>query len=94
MDTWKECAWFKCSKRFEPGRHANQHRNAGGRQHDGALYCSRSCQQKAYRLRRDAALNQTTRAAMAELDAHATVTQEAQNSGKALGYVQPSHRKK
>jgi len=51
VDTWKECAWFKCHKRFEPGRRANQHRNAGGRQHDGALYCSRSCQQKAYRLR-------------------------------------------
>jgi hypothetical protein len=55
MDTWKECAWFKCRIRFEPSRRANQRRGAGGQHHDGALYCSRSCQQKAYRLRRDAA---------------------------------------
>jgi hypothetical protein len=50
--TWKECAWFKCRKRFEPARRTNQHFRIGGRHHEGALYCSRACQQKAYRLRR------------------------------------------
>jgi hypothetical protein len=55
LDTWKECAWLKCRKRFEPSRRSNQFRRAGGAHHDGALYCSRSCQQKAYRLRRDTA---------------------------------------
>ena len=45
MDAWIECAWFKCRKRFEPGRRSN------GAHHTGALYCSRSCQQKAYRHR-------------------------------------------
>src|SRR5215469_4961953 len=45
MDAWIECAWFKCCKRFEPGRRSN------GAHHTGALYCSRSCQQKAYRHR-------------------------------------------
>src|SRR5262249_45061109 len=42
----------KCRKRFEPGRRANQFRHGGGSHHDGRLYCSRSCQQKAYRQRR------------------------------------------
>ena len=53
MDTWTECAWFKCRKRFEPNRYANQYYRADGRHHEGRRYCSRSCQQKAYRLRRD-----------------------------------------
>ena len=50
---WVECAWFKCRQRFKPGRRSNQSRRAGGAHHEGARYCSRSCQQKAYRLRRD-----------------------------------------
>ena len=25
METWKECGWAACSKRFEPGRRNNQH---------------------------------------------------------------------
>jgi hypothetical protein len=51
MDSWIECAWFQCRKRFEPNRRSNQFRHAGGSHHAGALYCSRSCQQKAYRQR-------------------------------------------
>src|SRR6516164_8136891 len=50
---WVECAWFKCRQRFKPGRRSNQSRRAGGAHHEGARHCSRSCQQKAYRLRRD-----------------------------------------
>jgi len=82
MDTWKECAWFKCSKRFEPGRRTNQHRRAGGDHHQGALYCSRACQQKAYRLRRGATVTpapvdsaKTTKGT----NAHATVTLKKRN---------------
>jgi hypothetical protein len=53
MDTWIECAWFQCRKRFEPNRYTNQFYRADGRYHEGRKYCSRSCQQKAYRLRKD-----------------------------------------
>ena len=86
MDTWKECAWFKCSKRFEPSRRSNQFQCADGLHHEGALYCSRSCQQKAYRLRRD-----TERATVTQNEAetvtkcpegttpHATVTRPKMN---------------
>ena len=81
MDTWKECAWFKCRKRFEPSRRSNQFRRAGGAHHDGALYCSRSCQQKAYRLRRDTAsatVTQETAAVRAEaLNAEKGTTTQA-----------------
>jgi hypothetical protein len=70
--TWRECAWFKCRKRFEPGKYTNQHRRGGGRHHRGALYCSRSCQQKAYRLRRDTAA--TEGGATVTTDSGATVT--------------------
>ena len=51
MDTWKECAWFKCRKRFEPSKRSNRFYRADGPHHEGRLYCSRSCQQRAYRLR-------------------------------------------
>jgi hypothetical protein len=68
MDSWRECAWFKCRKRFEPGRRANQHHHANADTHDGALYCSNPCRQKAYRLRRRAR--------------SATVTPAPRNSGK------------
>jgi hypothetical protein len=54
MDTWIECGWTSCRKRFEPGRRGNQHRRADGPQHRGAVYCSRACQQKAYRWRLEA----------------------------------------
>jgi hypothetical protein len=80
MDTWKGCAWFQCNKRFEPARHANQHRHAGGQLHDGALYCSRACQQKAYRLRRDGGSATVTPSPVeaaktpAGTEVHATVT--------------------
>jgi hypothetical protein len=52
MDSWIECAWFGCRKRFEPARRSNQFRNPDNDPHEGALYCSRACQQKAYRHRR------------------------------------------
>jgi hypothetical protein len=80
MDTWIECAWFQCRKRFEPGRRANQHRHAGGEHHQGALYCSRACQQKAYRLRRNGGSATVTRALVDAskttegTNTHATVT--------------------
>jgi hypothetical protein len=48
VETWKECGWGKCGKRFEPAQRANQHRRGGGRRHSGAVYCSRACRQKAY----------------------------------------------
>jgi hypothetical protein len=53
MDTWKECAWFQCRKRFEPSKRSNRFYRADGPHHEGRTYCSRSCQQKAYRLRRN-----------------------------------------
>jgi hypothetical protein len=56
-DTWKECGWAPCRKRFEPRRRSNQYRHAGGAQHGGAVYCSRGCQQKAYRWRLQASQN-------------------------------------
>ncbi len=80
MDTWIECAWFKCRKRFEPGRRASQHYRCGGRHHKGALYCSRACQQKAYRFRRDTAAS----------DGAATVTQETGTKGPACDFGQES----
>jgi hypothetical protein len=81
MDTWKECAWFQCRKRFEPGRRINQHRRAGGEHHKGALYCSRACQQKAYRLRRGAPATVTpiVRESPEGINAHATVTPKKRN---------------
>jgi hypothetical protein len=69
MDTWKECGWAQCRKRFEPSRRSNQHRHAGGNHHEGAVYCSRSCQQKAYRWR-----VQASRKAVSGTTTHATVT--------------------
>jgi hypothetical protein len=51
METWKECGWAQCRKRFVPTRRSNQHHRANGAHHEGAVYCSRSCQQKAYRWR-------------------------------------------
>jgi hypothetical protein len=48
VETWKECGWGNCGKRFEPAQRANQYRRGGGRRHGGAVYCSRACQQKAY----------------------------------------------
>jgi hypothetical protein len=52
METWIECAWFQCRKRFEPSKYSNQYYRADARRHQDALYCSGSCKQKAYRLRR------------------------------------------
>jgi hypothetical protein len=51
MDTWIECAWFKCRKRFEPSKRSNRFYRADGPSHEGAVYCSPACKQKAYRLR-------------------------------------------
>jgi hypothetical protein len=51
MDTWKECAWFKCRKRFEPSKRSNRFCRADGPSHEGARFCSPACRQKAYRLR-------------------------------------------
>ena len=74
METWKECGWAPCGKRFEPGRRNNQHLRASGRHHSGAVYCSRSCQQKAYRWRVEA-----SRKAVSGTTTHATVTRPFQN---------------
>jgi hypothetical protein len=63
------CGWPECGKQFEPGRRSNQH-SAGDRHHEGALYCSRACQQKAYRHRRATVTQQAASAA-------ATVTPRA-----------------
>jgi hypothetical protein len=54
METWKECGWGKCGKRFEPARRGNQHHRTDGRRHEGAIYCSRACRQKAYLWRLEA----------------------------------------
>ena len=51
METWKECGWAKCSKRFEPGRRSNKYQYPDGKPHKGAVYCSNRCKQKAYRSR-------------------------------------------
>ena len=40
METWKECGWGKCGKRFEPER-ANR----------TTAFCSNRCRQAAYRWR-------------------------------------------
>jgi hypothetical protein len=53
MQSWLECGWFSCAKRFEPGRRANRFGRADGRRHEGALYCSPACRQAVYRFRRD-----------------------------------------
>jgi len=74
METWKECGWAPCGKRFEPGRRNNQHLRASGRHHSGAVYCSRSCQQKAYRWRVEA-----SRKAVSGTITHATVTRPFRN---------------
>jgi len=74
---WVECAWFKCRQRFKPGRRSNQSRRAGGAHHEGARYCSRSCQQKAYRLRRDTG-SATVTPASEGTTTHATVTRTCQ----------------
>jgi hypothetical protein len=75
MDAWRQCAWFKCRRRFEPSRRTNQHRRAGGQRHEGALYCSRPCRQKAYRLRHGTGLASVTRTPLGTYT-HATVTRE------------------
>jgi hypothetical protein len=41
METWKECGWAACGKRFEPSKRSNQHRRTDGPRHGGAIYCSR-----------------------------------------------------
>ena len=41
METWKDCAWAGCRKRFEPGRQANTR----------TTYCSPTCRQRAHRAR-------------------------------------------
>jgi hypothetical protein len=41
METWKECAWAGCRKRFEPGRQANSR----------TTYCSPTCRKRAHRAR-------------------------------------------
>ena len=41
METWKECAWAGCRKRFEPGRQANTR----------TTYCSPTCRKRAHRAR-------------------------------------------
>jgi hypothetical protein len=46
-----KCGWGACGKLFEPNRYSNQHHKPHGRHHERAIYCSRSCQQKAYRWR-------------------------------------------
>ena len=51
METWKECGWAPCGKRFEPSRRSNRHQRATASRHDDAIYCSRACRQKAYRWR-------------------------------------------
>jgi hypothetical protein len=75
MDSWIECAWFQCRKRFEPGRAQNQFHRAGNKAHKGARYCCRSCQQKAYRLRR-ATVTQAPECSIT----HATVTRTLQQT--------------
>jgi hypothetical protein len=73
METWIECAWFKCRKRFEPGRRANQFYRADGRHHGGALYCCNAHRQMAYRFRRDNDSASVTKSP-AVTTTHATVT--------------------
>jgi hypothetical protein len=68
-DGRRKCGWAKCPNRFEPARRSNQHQRAGGDHHEGAVYCSRSCQQKAYRWR-----VQASRKAVSGTTTHATVT--------------------
>ena len=51
METWKQCGWAPCGKRFEPSRRSNRHQRATASRHDDAIYCSRACRQKAYRWR-------------------------------------------
>jgi len=84
MMQWIECAWFKCRKRFEPGRRSNQSHRAGGAHHEGARYCSRSCQQKAYRLRRDSG-SATVTPAPEGTTTHATVTRTFQHVENIAG---------
>jgi hypothetical protein len=78
MDTWTECAWFNCRKRFEPSRRSNQFHHAGGIHHAGALYCSPGCKQKAYRFRRDTA-DATVTKTPERTTTQATVTRPAQH---------------
>jgi hypothetical protein len=53
METWRECGWGKCGKRFEPARYNNQHRGPDSkhRRHKAAVFCSNRCRQAAYRWR-------------------------------------------
>jgi hypothetical protein len=81
LETWKECGWGKCGKRFEPARRGNQHRRADGKPHKGAIYCSGSCKQKAYLWRLQA--SQKTSGTVTKPGPHttvpATVTRPLQN---------------
>jgi hypothetical protein len=78
METWKECGWGKCGKRFEPAKYNNQHRGPDSKhkRHKGAIYCSRGCQQKAYRWRLEASQKtvQASRKPAPHTDVPATVT--------------------
>ena len=51
METWKECGWAGCGKRFEPSRRRNRFQRATDSRHGDAIYCSPACKQKAYRWR-------------------------------------------
>src|SRR5262249_5318059 len=51
METWKECGWAQCRKRFEPTRRSNRYQRQTNARHHDAIYCSRACRQKAYRWR-------------------------------------------
>jgi hypothetical protein len=42
-----------CNKRFERGRHRNQHHRAGASVIESSRYCSPKCRQSAWRTRRD-----------------------------------------
>src|SRR6516165_5573009 len=78
METWKECAWAGCRKRFEPGRRSNQHQHADGPRHGGAIYCSHRCRQMAYRWRVEASQKTTT---------HGSVTRPPQHIESATEFL-------
>ena len=74
METWKQCGWAPCGKRFEPSRRSNRHQRATASRHDDAIYCSRACRQKAYRWRSRAvtrtSIKATTRRAVTRPSEH------------------------
>ena len=91
MDTWKECGWAKCRKRFEPRRRSNQYQR--GAQHGGAVYCSHRCRQMAYRQRVEASQKTTAARRTPSALTSASVTRPSSKGNPVASVLSSGQRK-